>query len=157
MSFDLAKFQGTPLTPRQATLPVPDLRAFFAPDADPVFVVRGLTGEEIARAHDVTGRQARLAAHIAALSAAGGGDVSETGEALKSLLGYGEEVTEDLARRIDHLVSGCVTPALDRAAAVKLFAAYPMVAYQVSNKILELTGLGPDLGKAPPSTPAPTS
>ncbi len=153
MNFDLMQFQGATITPRQATVPVPDLAAFFAPGADPVFTVRGLTGEEIARSNDLTLRQARIAAHINALASTAAVDQTD---ALKSLLGYGDDVPDDLAKRLDHLVYGCVEPPLDRPTAVKLFASFPIVAYTLTNKILELTGLGPDLGKAPPSTPAPT-
>jgi hypothetical protein len=75
---------------------------------------------------------------------------------MKTLIGYGTDTPDDLAKRFDHLTFGSVDPAIDRETAVKLFAAYPIVAYQLSNKILELTGLGPDLGKAPASTDAPT-
>lgn len=39
--------------------------------------------------------------------------------------------------------------------AIKLFATFPVVAFQLSNKILELTGLGADLGKAQGSGPTP--
>jgi hypothetical protein len=50
-----------------------------------------------------------------------------------------------------------VEPQIDREIAVRLFMAYPIVGYTLTNKILELTGLGPDLGKALPSTPTPES
>jgi hypothetical protein len=54
-------------------------------------------------------------------------------------------------------VAGSVEPQIDREIAVRLFAAYPIVGYTLTNKILELTGMGPDLGKAQPSTPIPES
>lgn len=154
MSFDQLRFQQATLAPRQETVWTRELASFFAPGVDPVFTVRGLTGEELARANDIQARQQRLAAHIDALSVTGGGDARE---ALRSLLGYGDDVPEELAKRLDYLVYGCVEPAMDRPTAVKLFAAYPIIGYTLTNKILNLTGLGADVGKAPPSTPTPPS
>ena len=146
MSFDLERFRGTALVPRQATVPVPDLAAFFADDAEPVWTVRGLTGEEIARCNEAQARHATITAAVQALANSAAAK-SDTVDALQSLIGYGTDVPEDLAKRFDHLTFGSVAPAIDRALAVKLFAAYPIVAYTLTNKILELTGLGPDVGK----------
>lgn len=114
--------------------------------------MRGLTGEEIARANDVTARVRIYAATVDALASAAR---SEQADALKNMLGV-TDVPEDLAKRFDHLTFGSVEPAISREDAIRLFRDYPIVAYQLTNKILELTGVGPDAGKAPRSTPAPT-
>lgn len=145
MSFDLERFRGASLAPRQATVPVPDLASFFG-EAEPVWTVRGLTGEEIARAKETSARYKTIAAAVEALASAAKTQSEQT-EALQSLIGYGSNVPEDLAQRFDHLTAGSVNPTIDRALAVKLFATYPIVAYTLTNKILELTGLGADLGK----------
>lgn len=149
MPFDLQAFRAAQLAPRQAVVPVPDLAHWF--DGDPVWTVRGLTGEEIARANDVTNRVRIYAATVEALASAAR---SEQADALKAMMGV-TDVPEDLAKRIDHLTFGSVEPAISREDAVRLFRDYPIVAYQLTNKILELTGAGPDAGKAPRSTPAP--
>lgn len=154
MSFDRERFRFADLAPRQAAVPVADLAFFFPEGEDPVWTVRGLTGEEIARANAASQRQAVLLEAVEALSSAAALRDDRV-EALKSLLGHGAETPEDLAKRFDHLIFGSVDPVVDREMAVKLFAAYPIVGYTLTNKILELTGLGPDLGKAPPSTPTP--
>lgn len=146
MTFDLERFRGASLAPRQASVPVPDLISFFEEGAEPVWIVRGLTGEEIARCNESNARHAIAAAAVQALANSAAAK-ADTVDALQSLLGYGTDVPEDLAKRFDHLTFGSVQPAIDRALAVKLFAAYPIVAYTLTNKILELTGLGPDLGK----------
>ena len=146
MTFDLERFRGTALTPRQMALPVPDLAPFFSEGAEPVWIVRGLTGEEIARCNESNARHATIAATVQALANSAAAK-AETVEAMQSLLGFGTDVPEDLAKRFDHLTYGSVEPVIDRALAVKLFASFPIVAYQLSNKILELTGLGPDVGK----------
>ena len=146
MTFDLERFRGASLAPRQATVPVPDLAPFFADGAEPVWIVKGLTGEEIARCNESSTRHAVVTAAVQALANSAAAK-ADTVEALQSLLGFGTDVPEDLAKRFDHLTFGSVSPAIDRALAVKLFAAYPIVAYTLTNKILELTGLGPDVGK----------
>ncbi len=156
MSFDLNRFRGAALTPRQASVPVPDLRFFFAAEEEPVWVVRGLTGEELARANEANARTATIAAAVQALANAAAAKPEQT-EALQTLIGYGTEVPADLAKRFDHLVFGSVEPKIDRETAVRLFTGYPIVGYTLTNRILELTGEGPDLGKAPPSTPIPES
>lgn len=146
MTFDLERFRGAALTPRQMAMPVPDLAPFFADGTEPVWIVRGLTGEEIARCNESNARHATIAAAVQALANSAAAK-AETVEAMQSLLGFGTDVPEDLAKRFDHLTYGSVEPVIDRALAVKLFASFPIVAYQLSNKILELTGLGPDVGK----------
>jgi hypothetical protein len=127
-------------------MPVPDLAPFFSEGTEPVWIVRGLTGEEIARCNESNARHATIAATVQALANSAAAK-ADTVEAMQSLLGFGTDVPEDLAKRFDHLTYGSVEPVIDRALAVKLFASFPIVAYQLSNKILELTGLGPDVGK----------
>jgi hypothetical protein len=155
VTFDLQRFSSADLAPRQATVPVPDLAHWFD-DPEPVWIVRGLSGEEIARANEASARHKIMLSAVEALASAGTARAEQV-EAIQRLIGYGPDVPEDLARRFDHLVAGSVEPTIDRAFAVKLFSVYPIVAYQLSNKILELTGMGPDLGKAPHSTPTPAS
>jgi len=78
-------------------------------------------------------------------------------EAFAAILGTGDDVPDDLVKRYEHLIAGSVSPPCDRELAIKLFATFPVVAFQLSNKILELTGLGADSGKAPGSGPIPES
>lgn len=149
MSFDINRFRCAALAPRQATIPVPDLEHWFG-DTRPEWIIRGLTGEEIARANESNQRGILIASAVEALASTA---ASSQVEAIKTLIGYGAETPADLAKRFDHLVAGSVEPQIDREIAVRLFTSYPIVAYTLTNKILELTGMGPELGKAHPSTP----
>lgn len=153
--FDIQRFRTEcrSLAPRQARVPVPDLADWFPDGSEPVWVVRGLVGSEIALANDAASRTRLFAATVDALASAAHSDQTD---ALKRLMGADGEPPEDLAKRFDHLVFGSVEPAIAREDAVWLFATYPVVAYQLTNKILELTGLGPELGKLQRSTDAPT-
>jgi hypothetical protein len=154
--FDMERFRGAALAPRQAPVPVPDLAHWFADGIDPVWTVRGLTGEEIARSNEASQRSVSIAAAVEALASTAAAKPDQV-EALQTLLGYGTETPADLAKRFDHLVFGSIDPSIDREIAVRLFQSYPVAAYHLTNKILELTGMGPDLGKAPRSTPIPES
>ncbi len=153
MSFDLERFRGAALAPHQAIVPVPDLAHWFN-DAPAEWIVRGLTGEEIARSNEASARHKLVGVAVEALASASAAPAQQT-EALKELLGYGGSVPEDLAKRLDHLVFCSIQPVIDRDIAVRLFAHYPVVAFTLTNKILELTGLGADVGKAPHSTAIP--
>lgn len=153
MTFDLNRFRAATLGPRQEPVAVPDLAAWFDAGAEPVWIVRGMTGEEIARANDSAKRTQLFAATVEALASAA---KSEQADALMSLMGV-SDVPDDLAKRFDYLTFCSVDPVISREDAVRMFAYYPIVAYQLTNKILELTGLGPDLGKVPPSTETPPS
>ena len=155
MSFNMNRFrqEAGQLKPRTADVAVPDLQYWFG-DAPAVWTVRGLTGREIAIANDV---ERRAKTYLAAAEAFASAARSDQADALKALFGADGSVPEDLAKRFDHLTFGSVEPAISREDAVALFAAHPIVAYQLSNKVLELTGLGPELGKAPHSTAAPMS
>lgn len=152
MSFDLERFRTLTLTPRQAQVAVPELAPLFG-DAAPVWTVRGLTGEELARANDATARVKLYAASVEALMSAAN---SEQAEALKIIMGV-NEVTENFAKQLDYLTFGSVEPSISRGDAVRLSASHPMITHQLTKKILELTEQGADLGKALHSTDTPTS
>lgn len=156
MTFDLNRFRAASLAPRQASVPVPDLASFFDDGAEPVWVVRGMDGEEVARSNESTQRHALIANAVDALAAASASKGDQV-DAIKTLIGYGTETPAELAKRFDVLVFGSIDPVIDREIAVRLFRAFPIVGYQLTNKILELTGMGADLGKAQHSTPTPES
>ena len=153
MSFDPQRFSLALLAPRQAEVAVPDLKPWFGSDESPVWIVRGLTGDDIARASEAADKAAKIRAAVQALLAAG----EARQEAFAAILGVGDDVPDDLIKRYEHLMAGSVEPPCDRELAIKLFAAFPVVAYQLTNKILELTGLGADPGKVPGSGPTPES
>lgn len=153
MAIDLELYRRTRLEPRTAELRFPEMALLCAPGNEPVFVVRALTGEEIARANEASDRLARTRAAIEAMIA--GGTVRR--EAFADLLLGGDATPEDLAKRIEHALVGVVDPALDRETVLRLFADFPVCLFALTNKILELTGLGADVGKVLGSGPIPVS
>lgn len=151
--FDAQRFVANPCAARTVDLAVPDLKPWFDADEDPVWVVRGLTGEEWARANEATDRTARLRAALDSLIGAG---VARR-EAMATVLGTSDDLPDDLVKRYELMIFGSVAPTADRELAIKLFREFPVVGYQITTKILELTGMGADPGKLPGSGPTPES
>ncbi|WP_136247932.1 hypothetical protein [Halomonas borealis] len=153
MEFDISKFTSTSFTPREEDVPVPDLAAFFSgtPEKDesgnakpPLWRVRGLTGAELAKANEAVQMNRNRVAIAEALAA---GKDQQLTEALRELIGNGDAVPDDTAKRIEMLTIGSVSPGCTGQLAVKLAEAFPIEFTQLTNKIMQLTGLGGEPGK----------
>jgi hypothetical protein len=116
--------------------------------------VRGLTGEELARVNEAQARNRNKNAVIDALNS----DKSEKmTDAIKELIGTGNSVPDDLARRIEMLAIASVAPECSHQVAVKLAESFPVEFYDLTNKITQLTGLGSEPGKPKRSSGNPAS
>lgn len=157
MQFDADKFASAAFKRREEDVPVKDLAAWFkgAKEGEvPVWRVRGLTGEELARVNEAQARNRNKSAIIEALSS----DKQEKmTDAIKELIGTGNSVPDDLARRIEMLTIGSVAPECTHQVAVKLAEAFPVEFYELTTKITQLTGLGSEPGKPKRSSNAQTS
>jgi len=154
MGFDAKKFRAAALSPRTADVPVPDLKPWFD-DGDPaVWRVKGLTGQQLARANEAAARNNKIAALFEDIV---GGSQKEQVAAVKQALGLGDDTPQDIAKRIYMLVHGSVDPECDEELAVKLFRTFPIEAYEITNTIIKITGQGHIPGKASGSGKAPVS
>ena len=157
MEFDIHKFTSTAFRPREADVPVPDLAAYFKRvqgDEKPVWRVRGLTGAELAQTNEAKERnRARSAIAQGLLS----GRDDQMTDAIREIVGNGQAVPDDLAKKIEMLVLGSVAPECSHQLAAKLASAFPVEFFQLANKITELTGLGAEPGKPKRSSGKPTS
>lgn len=149
MPFDVNKFNNSPLEKRTDNLEVPELKEFFDDDENPVWIVRALSGSEIARAQESGDRSKMIGTIVDAMSA---GTAKDKQEAVKKIFGVGDDVPDEIAKRIQHLMYGSVSPVIDRTASVRIFEFYPINGFQLTNRILELTGEGAELGKRGGST-----
>ncbi len=154
MSFDMKKFMTTKFEPRTEEIRLDDLKGFFPENVEPVFTVRGLTGEEMARTNEAAAKNRNLMAVVDAMAATNAADKAD---AIKEALGLSGSVPDDLAKRIEHLTYGCIDPKFDQPAAVKFFTVFPVEGYQLSNVILRLTGQGQKPGESKPSGKAKKS
>jgi hypothetical protein len=154
--FELQAFLSAALQPRQQRVLVPELAQWFAPGAEAVWVVRGLTAAELARANQAAEHGL---SNVRALVAALAGEAAGKAATIRKALGLSDEdVPADISRRIEMLAAGSVSPALgadNRDVAVKLAEAYATRFYELTNIILNLTGQGSEPGKAQRSGPTP--
>lgn len=140
MAFDVQKFQGTKFKDRVEEVPVEDLRGFFDSKEKPIWKVRGLTGEELAFARDAEERARNINALVEGLA---GKAAKAKAKVIMTELGLTDEkAPADFIRRLEILKYGSVEPTIDKPTSVKLAADFPTTFYQLTNKILELTGLG---------------
>jgi hypothetical protein len=151
MPFDAAKFERTKLEARQARVPAPALAPFFSDGEDPVFVVRGLTTNELHKALDAGKRQSSIETIVKAIATTG-----DQAGAVRKALGLTADTPGEIAKRLEMLVYGAVTPAIDLPTAVKLAEAFPIEFLTLTNEITELTGKGFDLVK-PQAASQPTT
>jgi len=153
MEFNVDKFASTDFHPREEDVPVPDLKAFFSGKAEkddtgkdkpPVWRVRGLSGPELARVNESQQRNRDRNAIAAGLLS---GKDAQVTEAVRELVGDGDSVPDDIAKRLEMLVVGSVKPEISHSIAVRLANAYPIEFYQLTTKITQLTGQGSEPGK----------
>jgi len=156
MAFDLNRFAAAEFTPRTEAVPVPGLAAFFAKGDKAEWVVRSLTAAQLQAAIEAKQRQAAVATVVEAIANSG-----EKAQELRKALGLAGDVPGEVVKRLEMLVAGSVSPAIDMPIAVKLANAFPVEFLALTNTIVELTGKGFDLvkppaasRKSPASTPA---
>lgn len=145
---NLQRFLDAALVPRQMDVDVAELvGTLFDEGEKPVWTVRGLTAAELGRA-----KQAGVEGldTVKALVAAMAGDGDKAMQIRKAFGLSNDDVPQDISYRIEMLAAGSVSPALgvaNRDVAVKLAEAFPITFYDLTNKILNLTGQGAELGK----------
>ena len=146
--FDAAKFERQEFHARIEEVELDVMAPFFEEGERPIFKIRSLTSDEVARTNDAI-KTAQLAeGMLEALLTNNKGDIAKQ---LKSQLGYGDDVNVDVQRRIETIIHGTVEPKLPRELIVKMAANLPKAFFKLSNRITEITGLGNELGKQPPS------
>lgn len=157
MAFDAKRFQKEKFRHRTEDVPVPDLKEWFGPDDNPVWVVRGLEGAELGFVRDSAARNRNIAAILEGLISASDRDKVQ---GIRDLLGMGNSIPDDIAQRIEMAIMGSVDPSCDRDLAVKLCKSFPIEFYSITNTISRLTGQGQvpgkkkDFGKTEVSAPA---
>jgi len=143
--FDKKKFAKAKFEPRIEEVSVPALAAFFDEGSKPVFKVRGLTGEEMARCNEAQAKAKNIGAVVEALV---GSNQKDKVTGLREALGMSEDsLPEDLAKRIEMVRYGCVDPEFDQQGAAKLFQVAPVDGFSLSNKIMILSGQGMTVGE----------
>lgn len=141
MAFDKAAFMRQTFEPRIATIDLPALKLWFD-GKNTEWKVRGQTASEMARSFDSANKAKNLESIINAISHSEN-QVKE----LKKAIGISDDVPDDIIKRLEQLVSCSVEPVCDMPLAVKLAETFPIEFYQITNKIVELTGQGMNVPK----------
>ena len=138
MTFDINGFNGATFQRRTETVPIAVLSDFFGKDEKAEFEIQGLTHHEIAEcAAGIQGNE-----NLKAILQAAAGHKPSIKEAIGDILQKSVEVPVDTQKRILHLVKGCITPKIEEGTAVLIAERFPVEFIELTNKILELTGLG---------------
>ena len=147
--FDTKRFMQEKFEPRTADVPMPELADFFDKGETPVFKVRGLEGFEVGRAKEAAARNRNIKAILEGIVSQRSEDVKN---AVRKLIGADDDVPQEIAEKIEFVLAGLVEPPdwkLDNV--LWLCRNFPVNFYALSQKILELTGLGHIPGKPRPS------
>lgn len=144
MAFDVNAFVNERFEDRVTDVPVPDLRQWFG-GSDPVWRVRGLTGDELGRVNEAVEKYKNVNALISSMI---GKDPGQKAEAVKEALGIaGQKTPESIVRELELVVIGSVDPVCDMSLAVKLKDNFPIEFRQIAQAILIATGKGRVPGK----------
>ena len=148
MPFNADRFTSAKLTAREATVPVPALAAWFDDGEPAEWKVRGLTGNQLHRALEAGNRQGSIEAVVKALAASG-----DQAQAVRKALGLSADTPGEMAKRLEMLVMGSVSPVVDLPTCVKLAETFPVEFLNLTHKITELTGNGFTLGEPQAASP----
>lgn len=146
MTLNATAFMQASLSHRQSTVAVGALSTWF--DGKAEWVVRGLSATELLAANAASEKQKNLAAAVEAIAGSVGKDKIP---ATQKLLGIVGQTDAEMAKRLELLVSGSVSPEITLDIAVKLADNFPVEFMQLTNEILKLTSEGADVLKPKPS------
>lgn len=143
MAFKSKEFVAQRLIPREETVNLPDMATFF--DGDPVWLVRGLTGQELGKANVAAEKNREIRAILEGLSSKNSKRIAD---AVHNLVD--PDIPADVAKRISMLQIGSVDPVCTEEMAVKICREFPVEFFTLTTKILELTGKGHTSGESKP-------
>ena len=151
MGFQVDRFEASSFTPKTTSIQVDALAAFFDEGEPAVWVVRGLSTTELHNAMEAGKRQGSIESIVKAIATSG-----DKAGAVRKALGLTKDTPGEIAKRLEMLACGSVSPAISLPVAVKLAEAFPIEFLTLTNTITELTGKGFDLVKpAAASQPIP--
>ena len=155
MGFDKQAFLQTSFTDRTEEVSVPDLAPWFGGDREAaVWVVRGLTGAELAAVNEAAERARDLGAIVEGLVSP---ERREKVDAIRALLGIRGDTPADLVKRLEMAALGSVEPKIETDLAIRLAENYPVEFFLITNAITRLTGQGRVPGNLPGSGETPAS
>lgn len=150
MPFDAVKFAAANWQRRIIEIPVPALVDFFGEGEKPIWKVQSLEGKEVAQAKHARERNIRIKASVEKFSELLGQDPKKIKGAIGDVFGS-LEATADIAWRSELMLLASVDPKIDYATIAQINKYQSETYYLITNKIIELIGLGFEVGKQRPS------
>ena len=145
--FDVNKFLNSNLSPRTERVSVSGLAPFFPEGEEPLWEIRGLTASEIAKGNEAASKNKNVDSIVKAITS---NSSNEKVKEFRKAFGVSDDVPADVVKRIEQLVMGSVSPSVDTQLAVKIADAFPIEFYDLTNKILRLSGMGMELAMEKP-------
>lgn len=152
MALDINRLKTTHWQAPTEVIKVPELKALFGDDEEPVVTVRGLSGPD--RARIAVAAEANRNFEQLSLALLGGSN-EERAKAIKEIIGLGDSLPDRAVELIKKLELGMESPKLDEESAVKLYTAFPLTAERIVRRIDALTQGGWSPGKPQPSIEGP--
>jgi len=148
MGLDVNKFVNSKFDTTTEEIKLDCLKDFFGKDEKPVIKVKGLTGVELGFVNESIDRSKAVNDIVEKLMSTVG---KEKAEGVFEGVGLSDETPSDIVRRIEIMKKGVVEPEVGHEFVLKFCDRFPVEFYEVTNKILELTGKGQSLVKPSPS------
>lgn len=148
MPFDADRYINTKFVPRTFDMNVPMLKEFFDEGEKPIFRLQGLTGQEIGQCKVAPGTMKDVRALMDGLMSSAS---KEKADAVKDLFGINDVTPDIVIERLEQFKRGCVDPVINDEVARKICHDFGVKFWEMTNKILELSGLGFEPGKQVPS------
>ncbi len=140
---NIKKFSASKWKHRTDTVQTPELAPWCAEDEKAECIVRNLDAVELACANEAAGQASKRAAIAEGLAGRG----AEITDAIRQFIGAAGDAPADHVRRLELLQLGSVKPVFDLPAAMHLATNLPATFMLLTNRILELTGMGAEPGK----------
>lgn len=131
------KFAQAKFEPRTEEVEVPLLKEFFSEGQEPKFIIKGLNAIELNAAIEANNKQKSIDNVIKAIST----DRDQI-NSIRKALGVSNDTPGEIAKRIEAMVLGCVSPTLNHAQVVKFSENFPLEFFDITNRIFNLTGQG---------------
>jgi len=136
MPFNIAEFQNQKIIHRTGEVAVERLAKYFPEGEKPVWKVRGLSGEEMARVGDDVSSNANIG------TPKDNPLGNELADVIKRITGKGENVPDSHVHKMAMVEYGSVDPKVSRQDVVKLAAVSVIDFLAIFTKIAELTTMG---------------
>jgi len=137
--FNDKKFASTNFIYREKEIDVPELKEFYDGRKKPIWIVRGLTGIELAEVRDAVTRNQNFERLVQKMTSNLSRDKVE---AVTTAFGMGDDLPDDYVRRLKILGLGSVDPKLPHDQVVKLADTFPVTFSRLTDEIMILTGVG---------------